>query len=306
MKKLIPIIFLFLVTGLSPVVGQSNGDLTQWNRYLLNQNPAYAGYYNVLTAGVAHRSQWVGLSGAPTTQLFELQAPLKKPGVALGLTYNHYTIGRFTQNDVMLNYAYRIQTRDYSLSLGLALGFTVGTREFADLEDNALDPAFSDEGKSYFLPNAGFGVVYTTKTFHAGIAIPRLLGQKTAADGSISSGFDVGSMMIRATGSADVDITRDIILTPNLLVKYGIGWLFQATVGVDATLRETFSAGLGYRTSEAIYLKLGYYINRQFSAMYSFDFLNLGKVGENLGGSHEIGIVYHFGYTVVSSSPRDF
>ncbi|MFC0181043.1 type IX secretion system membrane protein PorP/SprF [Pseudarcicella hirudinis] len=52
-----------------------------YSQYMFNMmavNPAYAGSRDVLSMTGLFRQQWVGVEGAPTTQSFTIDMPLKK------------------------------------------------------------------------------------------------------------------------------------------------------------------------------------------------------------------------------------
>ncbi|WP_282166090.1 type IX secretion system membrane protein PorP/SprF, partial [Cellulophaga baltica] len=61
-------------------------------------NPAYAGSRGVLSIAALHRSQWVGLDGAPTTQTLNLHTPVSRR-VGLGLSIVNDEIGNGTNQD---------------------------------------------------------------------------------------------------------------------------------------------------------------------------------------------------------------
>ena len=70
---------LFLTTlGMSNwVYAQQDAQYTQYMYNPMNINPAYAGSRDVLSIFGMHRTQWVGLEGAPTTNVFSIHTPLK-------------------------------------------------------------------------------------------------------------------------------------------------------------------------------------------------------------------------------------
>ncbi|WP_300978990.1 type IX secretion system membrane protein PorP/SprF, partial [Flavobacterium sp.] len=47
--------------------GQQDAQFTQYMYNTININPAYAGTRGVMSIFALHRTQWVGLDGAPTT-----------------------------------------------------------------------------------------------------------------------------------------------------------------------------------------------------------------------------------------------
>jgi type IX secretion system PorP/SprF family membrane protein len=82
MKKFILIFLIFVAAG--DIYAQQDA---LYSQYMFNPfaiNPAYAGSRNSYSAVLLHRSQWVGMPGAPTTQSFAVHAPAAKSGIAMG------------------------------------------------------------------------------------------------------------------------------------------------------------------------------------------------------------------------------
>ena len=76
MKKQIIIAGLVVLTAIT-VKAQQQAHYTQYMYNTISVNPAYAGSRGALSLGLLHRSQWVGLAGAPTSQTFFAHTPLK-------------------------------------------------------------------------------------------------------------------------------------------------------------------------------------------------------------------------------------
>ena len=81
MKKLI----ITLLISLS--IGSYAQQDAIYSQYMFNPfaiNPAYAGSRNSISAVLLHRSQWVGIDGAPRTQTLAIHAPVNKKNIACG------------------------------------------------------------------------------------------------------------------------------------------------------------------------------------------------------------------------------
>jgi type IX secretion system PorP/SprF family membrane protein len=48
-------------------------------------NPGYAGTRDAFSGTLVHRSQWLGVSGAPTSQSLSIHSPIPYSNVGLGL-----------------------------------------------------------------------------------------------------------------------------------------------------------------------------------------------------------------------------
>ncbi|HRN42181.1 MAG TPA: type IX secretion system membrane protein PorP/SprF, partial [Vicingus sp.] len=81
MKKI-----LLILTLLTALKGFAQQD-PQYSLYMFNPlgvNPGYAGSREALSGVLVHRSQWVGLEGAPVTQAFSVNSPLKIRSMGVG------------------------------------------------------------------------------------------------------------------------------------------------------------------------------------------------------------------------------
>src|SRR5690606_41836180 len=86
------IIVLILFTSWAGVAQQ----LPQFTQYMFNTvsiNPAYAGSRETLSVVGLHRSQWVGMDGAPTTQTLSVHAPLRNEKIGLGFSFINDEVG---------------------------------------------------------------------------------------------------------------------------------------------------------------------------------------------------------------------
>ena len=286
---------------------QSSYTSSQWSRYKTSQNIAYAGYYDYLTAGLLHKSQWVGWDNAPTWQELEIQSPLKSASNAISVTYNmeNYPTRNKTQR-VKLGYTYIIKMSNFKTAFGLGMGVNYHTNNVIDIRD-AGDPAFSNEKQSYIIPQATFGVAFYNKKFHAGLSIPEFFGAKLSDGGDYTPDMDFNDLLFKITGGYNYKLGLGGVnadLSSDMLLSYSSSFM-QVDVNTIATINNSIIAGLGYRLQDAAYVVLGYKINRQFSVAYSYDY-NYGLREVNVTGSHIIGIIYDLNYIVKTANPRPF
>src|SRR5690606_20089083 len=99
-----------VVTLLGTLVGSAQQD-PQYTQYMFNPmavNPAYAGSQGEFTALLMHRSQWVGVGGAPSTQVLAVDASFGKK-VGLGGVLTHDVLGPSSEISLDGNVSYTIQ-----------------------------------------------------------------------------------------------------------------------------------------------------------------------------------------------------
>ena len=170
MKKLTKIFGLLTLLSIHLVYSQQD---PQYTHYMYNMhivNPAYAGSEGTLNIGLLHRTQWVGLDGAPKTTVAAFNAPIKK-NVGLGLSIFADQIGPVKEQNVFVDFSYTIQTGNFgNLAFGLKAGFTFLDANLTtlDLGDNLPDDVFNDDINKTFM-NFGAGVFYYTDRFYPSI-----------------------------------------------------------------------------------------------------------------------------------------
>lgn len=99
------VLSLFVV---SSITAQQNPEYTQYMYNTMTVNPGYAGSTGSLEALLLHRSQWVGIDGAPTTQSFTIHSPLYNERIGLGLSVVNDKLGPSNELIFEGNFSYTI------------------------------------------------------------------------------------------------------------------------------------------------------------------------------------------------------
>ena len=114
------ILFLALILSCVGSYAQQDAQYTQYMYNTVNVNPAYAGSRGVMSIFGLHRTQWVGLDGAPVTNTLAFNTPIKDTKIGIGLSFVNDRIGPTTQNDISADFSYTIKTSEsYDLSFGI-------------------------------------------------------------------------------------------------------------------------------------------------------------------------------------------
>jgi type IX secretion system PorP/SprF family membrane protein len=299
MRKL-TIILSFVVVALNAQYSLP----TQIDRNLLYVNPAYAGSLEATVASVMHRSQWVNVPGGITFQNFELHAPLKKQSIAMGFQVRHESIGLQNKTEVFINYAHRIKLDKSTLAFSLKAGgqsLSYQEPNFGEVEN--WDPALA--GTSSFLPNLGFGLAYYSPNYNFGVSIPYFFGSVSTSDGSSQIDFDMSRLAYILSAGGSISVNESLKIQPIGAVYYSTTLKPQVTGIVNLKYMDSFLLGAGYRLHEGIIVNVGYFLSEQFSVEYSYD-INIGDIAPYSNGTHELGLLYYFGYKVNTVNPRDF
>jgi type IX secretion system PorP/SprF family membrane protein len=277
-----------------------------FTQYMFNEtfiNPAYAGSKEAMSATLLHRQQWVNFPGRPVTTSFSLHGPIQNNKMGLGLSILNDRIGVLNRNLVYGSYAYRLKTSENgTLAMGLMGGIDNQVNKFSDLkvnDDGSVDAQLGQNSTSIFAPNFGAGLYYNTKTFYAGLSIPRMV------DNQIK--FSSGGASVKTT---KVDFTRftyyltvgnlfklndDLKLRANGMIKIVQNAPIQFDLGANLLIKQMLWAGLSYRSNSAASLILGVQANKQFLVSYAFDY-GLNSIQKYSQGSHEIVLNYLFSF----------
>ncbi|SEC11100.1 type IX secretion system membrane protein, PorP/SprF family [Maribacter dokdonensis] len=299
MKNLFITLFL-LVASFWTIRGQQDAQYTQYMYNTVAVNPAYAGSRGVLSIAALHRSQWVGLDGAPTTQTLNINSPISDR-VGLGLSIVNDEIGNGTNQDTYFDavFSYTVPTSEEGkLSFGLKAG-----GHFLNIDFNRLrnyDPSNAAVGQTNidnkFSPNFGAGVYYHTEQFYAGLSIPNFLETEHFDSGGNSNSYIAQERMnwYLITGYV-FDINPDLKLKPALLFKAVEGAPLQADLSATVLLNDTFSLGAAYRWDAAMSALVGFQLNEKLMLGIAYDreITELGSTSFN-DGSFEIFLRFEF------------
>lgn len=299
MKNLFITLFL-LVASFWTIRGQQDAQYTQYMYNTVAVNPAYAGSRGVLSIAALHRSQWVGLDGAPTTQTLNINSPISDR-VGLGLSIVNDEIGNGTNQDTYFDavFSYTVPTSEEGkLSFGLKAG-----SHFLNIDFNRLrnyDPSNAALGQTNIdnkiSPNFGAGVYYHTEQFYAGLSIPNFLETEHFDSGGNSNSYIAQERMnwYLITGYV-FDINPDLKLKPALLFKAVEGAPLQADLSATVLLNDTFSLGAAYRWDAAMSALVGFQLNEKLMLGLAYDreITELGSTSFN-DGSFEIFLRFEF------------
>ena len=134
------LIFALMFTGLVSYA-QQDAQFTQYMYNTINVNPAYAGSRGAMSIFALHRTQWVGLDGAPVTNAVSVNTPINGSNLGLGLSLINDKIGPTVENNFSADVSYTIPVSETSkLSFGLKL-----SANLFDLDVLKLDPVDSSD-----------------------------------------------------------------------------------------------------------------------------------------------------------------
>ncbi|WP_264551084.1 type IX secretion system membrane protein PorP/SprF [Flavobacterium sp. N2038] len=290
MKKIILRFVLLLATITS--YAQQDAQFTQYMYNTININPAYAGSRETMSIFALHRTQWVGLDGAPVTNTASVNTPINGSNLGIGVSVINDRIGPSVENNIAVDLSYTIHTSDrYKLSFGLK-----GTANLLDVDFSKLnqydkdDYTFETNIDNKFSPNIGAGVYLHSDNTYVGLSIPQFLETKHfdryAGKGS-SSHVAKESMQLYLIAGHVFDLSYNVKFKPALLAKYVQGAPLQVDVSGNFLINEKFTAGIAYRWSAAFSAMAGFQVSDSWFIGYGYD-LEATRLENYNSGSHEL------------------
>lgn len=281
--------FLLLVVAAASY-GQQDAQFTQYMYNTININPAYAGSRGAMSIFALHRTQWVGLDGAPTTNAVSINTPISNSNLGLGVSFVNDKIGPTNENTISADLSYSIQTSaDFKLSFGMK-----ATANLFNLDVNKLNPA--DKGdkqfenlRNVFTPNIGAGIYYHSDKAYLGLSVPNFIQTNRYNDNEVAIFKE--KINYYFIGGYVFDLSNDIKFKPAFLTKVVEGSPLQVDVSANFMFVEKLTLGVAYRWSAAMSAMVGFQVSDGMYIGYGYDLETTNLENYN-SGSHEIFLRY--------------
>jgi type IX secretion system PorP/SprF family membrane protein len=268
---------------------QQDAQFTQYMYNTININPAYAGSRGVLSIFALHRTQWVGLDGAPVTNAISVNTPLNANNLGLGISVINDKIGPTHENTISADLSYTIPTSEtFKLSFGIK-----ATANLFDLDISRLNPADDDPSlhdySNKFTPNIGAGVYLHSDKAYVGFSVPNFIETNRYDDNEVAIFKEKINYYLIA--GYVFDLTNDIKFKPAVLTKMVEGAPLQADVSANFMFNNKFVVGVAYRWSAALSAMVGFQVSEGLYIGYGYDHETTNLNHYN-SGSHEIFLRY--------------
>ena len=293
------ILIIILILNISNnCFSQQDAQYTQYMYNTISINPAYAGSRGVLSIMGLHRSQWVGLDGAPRTQTLTVNTPIgDKERLGLGLSIVNDEIGPTDETFIGIDFSYTIPTSETGkLSFGLKGGAHLLNVDLTRLSQfNSNDNLFVQDIDNRLTPQVGVGAYYHTDKFYLGLSAPNLLETEHFDDSSTSSDSDAVSFLADErinyyliTGYV-FDLSYNLKFKPAILTKLVFGAPLQVDVSANFLLYDRLTLGAAYRWDAAFSAMAGFQISDGLMIGFAYDreTTELGSTQFN-DGSYEV------------------
>lgn len=306
-KKIGAILFFALFFQTYTIQSQQDAQYTQYMYNTVSVNPAYAGSRGHMSIAGLHRSQWLGLEGAPTTQTLNVHTPIGYRGLGLGLSVVSDKIGPTSETNLDVDFSYTLQTsREGKLSFGLKASANLLDVRFSQLDQFTTDQSLEQDIDNRFSPNIGAGVYYHTNKFYLGLSVPRILETSHFDSASLSTASEQMNFYF-ITGYV-WDVNPFLKFKPTLLTKMIQGAPLQVDLSANFMFDDQFILGAAYRWDAAVSALVGFHVSNELliGIAYDRETTDLGSAAFN-DGSFEIVLRYDFVKTRGNlRSPRFF
>ncbi len=238
----------FLILSVYAAYGQQEALYSQYIFNLYALNPAYAGARDALSVNGSYRAQWVGFEGAPSTQNFNIHAPLRNENMAVGLYFQNDQIGARRASHMAFAYAYSLRLDKDArrkINFGLQAGAISYQYDWDALDyQNPGDPvAFSTDG-NFWLPSFDFGVMYIAPKAYLGLSATGL--QNSRLYSSVSDDARLSTFLNLQAGYIH-SLSDQIDIKPFGLVRHELGGPVQVDLGLSTLLMNHLWLGAIYR-----------------------------------------------------------
>nr|WP_321411298.1 type IX secretion system membrane protein PorP/SprF [uncultured Allomuricauda sp.] len=274
------ILVMFFCFAISSVKAQQEAQYTQYMYNTSSINPAYIGSKENLNITALHRSQWVGLEGAPKTQTLAISAPIDyDKRLSLGLSVINDVAGITDETYFNIDFSYNIPFGEYAkLSFGLkAVGhlLNVDFQKLSIFDGN--DVNFQENISNEFTPNIGTGVYYNTDKFYVGLSVPNLLETSFFNKTDTNEGNADSLSILRdrmhfywITGYV-FDLNDYVKFKPAVLTKLVVGAPLQVDISGNFLLYDKLSLGVAYRWSASVSALVGFRVFQPLMVGFAYD-----------------------------------
>jgi type IX secretion system PorP/SprF family membrane protein len=299
MKKLLLVIFLGMITGMSMA---QDPEFSQFYAAPLYLNPAFAGSVRCPRITMNYRNQWPAILGQFTTYDVEYDQYVSSLSGGIGIMAWKDNAGSGTISTTNFSgiYSYQMNmSRDFTVNAGFQASYMQKNLDWSKLTfGDEIDPRYgfiyqtqevAPKGTSSFL-DLSAGLLGYTNEFYGGIAVAHLTQPN---EGFISAQTPLPIKLTAHFGAMipmDDSRRNTSYISPNILFVQQQDFQ-QINLGLYVS-RGPLVGGLWYRFGDAIIALLGISTNG-LKIGYSYD-ITVSKLSSATGGAHEISLSYQF------------
>ena len=269
-----------------PAFSQQEAQYTNYMYNTITINPAYAGTREAFSLFGLHRTQWVGLDGAPVTSAFSAHTPIGHSDIGLGLSFVNDQIGPSVENTLSVDVAYRIPMGLNTLSFGIK-----GVANFLNVDYSKLDIhdvsdlTFQNNVDNQFSPNIGAGLYWYSDRHYLGFSVPNFLETKHYDDNQASLLQE--RIHYYFMGGYVFNLNENLKFKPAFLSKIVSGTPLQIDTTANFLLYDKLTLGGSYRWNAAMSVLAGFQVSEKIFIGYGYD-AESTRLSNYNSGSHEV------------------
>jgi type IX secretion system PorP/SprF family membrane protein len=290
MKLRLIILGLLLTTFF--VNAQQEAQYTQYMYNTGNINPAYAGSRGSLSGLIMHRTQWVGLDGAPVTNTAVISSPLGiSQKFGLGVSVLNDRLGPSDNNVLSVDLSYYVPTSEnFKLAFGVKGTADMFKVDFTKVKlFNPNDGLNRENIDNRFSANIGAGLYWYSEKTYLGLSVPYIL-ENHYYDNDIQY-VASDKMHLHVMAGHVFNLGSETKFKPSVLSKVVQGAPLQVDLSANFLFFDKFTLGAAYRWSAAVSAMAGFQISDSWLIGYSYD-RETTRLGNFNSGSHEVFLRY--------------
>ncbi len=254
-----------------------NFTLYKYNRNLIN--PANAGSKDMSSLNLSFKSQMLGVSGAPETQVLSYTQALDyNLGFGVSILNDAVFIQQNTAITADLSYKLRVGRNDL-LFFGLKLGTGLGSNSFTKAGAQLGDDNF-DENETFDRAQMGVGFFYQAEDYFLSLSAPNLLSGPLFTDNYVGSSKSILKQVhIYAGGGYTYRIDRDYFMTSELMLRYYDEAPLAFDLSSTLNMYNKIESGINYRFKESISIFSTFKFRRNYIVGFAYEVFTGAKIG---------------------------
>lgn len=287
-------IYVFLILVIYTPMHLSAQQEANYTQYMYNTsifNPAYVGSRGTFHALVMHRSQWVGIDGAPTTQALTVHSVLGEKQGWGGQLFRE-TIGPSTKTVLSADFAHRIALNDSGtiLSFGVKGGIQLFHIDFNKLQlSDQQDGVFQTNVSNRIFPIAGVGIFAYDEKWYFGVSIPNVLKTRFFENTSITKISE--NLHYYVIGGYVFQVAPNVQLKPTGIVRISERVPVSIDLSANMIFNKKITVGVSYGFGTNISVLGAFQFSEKTTFGYSYS--NDTSILRNINlGTHEFFLRY--------------
>lgn len=265
---------------------QQEPQYTQYMYNTLTVNPGYTGSPGYLEGTLLHRSQWLGIDGAPRTQALSVHSPMFTDNIGMGFSAINDRLGPANEVYLDVNFAYAIPFgNDSKLAFGLKAGARVMNIDWSKgIYYQEGDPLLNTNINNKINPAIGAGIYYYTEKWYAGVSVPSFIRSDYYDD--VQEVVVSDRLHYYVIGGYVFDLTDNLKFKPAVLGKIVSGAPITVDASANFLIQEMVTLGVSYRYDDSMSALAGVQVTKNIFAGYSFDY-STTDLNKYNNGTHE-------------------